>query len=471
MSMPASAPWRSSVVISAAGSPGLNRKPCHSSHSAPGGTSSCCLRLDALRDHAHPQAVGERDDAADDGRVDAGAGDRLHERPVQLDGVDRVRVQVADVAVPGAEVVDGAPDAQRLQGEQRAGDVPSSSSREALGQLELEQARGRPDSASAAAHQCRHVLQLELAGGEVHRDGQVVEARPTPVLRLPAGREEDPGAQRSDQPRLLGSVHERAWRDQAVRRVLPPDERLDTHHGTGDGVELRLVVQGSSCLSIASRIRVSTTSCCCALVCMPRVHLGVVPAGGLRLVHRRVRVAAAACRHPRRGRGACAMPMLNVMTSDRSADPDRVGKLGQHPPARPRHRFLGARRPRAAPRTRRRPAARPCHSRERSRATGRHPAQHLVPDVVAVRVVHVLEAVQVDEHHGQRPRRDRRVRAPAPSRSWKRPGWPGPSAASWLEANSSRWRSVIIRDRCATTSRDTSAGPTATSSTQLPRSP
>src|SRR5439155_17500250 len=64
--------------------------------------------LDAFGGDLEAEAVAEGDDGGDD-RVRA-AGKLGDERPVDLEGVDRQAVQVAEAAVTGSEVVDRAGD-------------------------------------------------------------------------------------------------------------------------------------------------------------------------------------------------------------------------------------------------------------------------------------------------------------------------------------------------------------------------
>ena len=84
----------------------------------------------------------------------------------------------------------------------------------------------------------------ELTGRQVDahhelRFGQRVH----PAPRLAAGRFQHPAPDRDDQPGLLGERNERQRRDEAARRVLPADERLEPDDPVGSEVHDRLVVE------------------------------------------------------------------------------------------------------------------------------------------------------------------------------------------------------------------------------------
>ena len=81
--------------------------------------------LDALAEGLEVERLAQVDEGLDErGRL-LGGGDALDEGAVDLERVDRELTQVGERAVAGAEVVDGDPDAERL--ESRAGAGPSAS--------------------------------------------------------------------------------------------------------------------------------------------------------------------------------------------------------------------------------------------------------------------------------------------------------------------------------------------------------
>src|SRR6202043_3226507 len=65
------------------------------------------LRLHALGDDPLLQALAHADRFADDGSIVWVGGDPLHERLVDLEGVDRKPLQLAQAGITSAEVIDG----------------------------------------------------------------------------------------------------------------------------------------------------------------------------------------------------------------------------------------------------------------------------------------------------------------------------------------------------------------------------
>src|ERR1700688_1369507 len=70
--------------------------------------------LDAFRQHRQTKSTSKAQDGADNGRGLIVGIDRLDERAVDLDLVERKRAQVRERRIAGAEVAHGDADAQRL---------------------------------------------------------------------------------------------------------------------------------------------------------------------------------------------------------------------------------------------------------------------------------------------------------------------------------------------------------------------
>ena len=102
------------------------------------------MGLGALGGRVHAEALGERDDGADDRGVAAARhGGAAHEALVDLDLVERRLLQIAERRIAGAEIVEREADAERLQlGEHVVGRF-AFDQEHALGDLELELARLR----------------------------------------------------------------------------------------------------------------------------------------------------------------------------------------------------------------------------------------------------------------------------------------------------------------------------------------
>ena len=88
----------------------------------------------------------------------------------------------------------------------------------------------------------RQALVEQVAGGQVHRDGQ----RPAgigPGARLREGGVQDVAGERADQPGVLGERDELVGKDQAALGVLPAHQGLGADDLAGADADLGLVVQ------------------------------------------------------------------------------------------------------------------------------------------------------------------------------------------------------------------------------------
>ena len=114
-------------------------------------------QLDALGHRVRPQGAGEVDDRRDQGRCRRAPVKLVDEAPVDLDGVDRERSEVAERRVPGAEVVDGELHADGLQLGEDAGRPVDVESQHGLGDLEHQTRRRQ----SGFPNACRSVWSNE----------------------------------------------------------------------------------------------------------------------------------------------------------------------------------------------------------------------------------------------------------------------------------------------------------------------
>jgi hypothetical protein len=129
--------------------------------------------LDPLRDHVHAEAVRQRHDRPDDLLVAFLRGRAAHERLVDLDGVEREAVQVAERGIAGPEVVDGQLDAVALELLERARHELRVLQDDALGDLQLEAAGAQARLAHDAEDLLHAVRMHELPPGQVDVHGQV----------------------------------------------------------------------------------------------------------------------------------------------------------------------------------------------------------------------------------------------------------------------------------------------------------
>ena len=234
-----------------------------------------------------------------------------------------------------------------------------------------------------------------------------------------------PFADTRDQAGLLGQRDERLRRDVAPQRVVPADQRLGADDPTLGQIELRLIVQPELALArIASRMSASSARRSSSLL----VHLGREEAVGrpaflLGAIQRDIGLLQQDSRIGIRQHDVGRVP-------HRDADADTDGDLS----CRPGRTSAPARRSGAVPAARCRASCRaptctmansspPSRasvsvSRTQARSLAGHVDQQPVAGGVAQRVVHLLEAVEIEVEHGQRRAlAPRPVPAPARRRS------------------------------------------------------
>ena len=85
----------------------------------PAKRASLVGRLDTLGDGLHVEGPAQADDRSQQRELLLAAIGAAHERPVDLEHVDREPVEVAERGISGPEVVDREPDAERLERAQR----------------------------------------------------------------------------------------------------------------------------------------------------------------------------------------------------------------------------------------------------------------------------------------------------------------------------------------------------------------
>src|SRR5438067_10763576 len=161
------------------------------------------LRLDAFGDDIEPKGVPKAHDRLRHGRrSDRWQG--FHERAVDLELVDRQRLDAAQRRVPRAEIVDGDRDAQTAQLAQRLADLPWIFEQRRLGDLQLHPARGQPAGPQRGGDMAGEIRVVQLVAGNVDRQepGDAVDARPAECVLERAL--QHPRADRHDQAALLG---------------------------------------------------------------------------------------------------------------------------------------------------------------------------------------------------------------------------------------------------------------------------
>src|SRR5215831_1898173 len=197
--------------------------------------------LDAFGDHPEREAARERYARGDDRRVVGAHADVAHERAVHLECPHGKALEVVESRVPRAEIVDREADAERPQRLQRRLGARIPADHDALGDLELDGRRRDPGLGQRARYRL-HQLLIQLARRHVDAHPDRTKPGGLPGLGLGDRRLEDPGADRLNQPRLLGERYELRTRHPAELGVAPADQRLDRADLSVREADLRLVV-------------------------------------------------------------------------------------------------------------------------------------------------------------------------------------------------------------------------------------
>ncbi len=374
------------------------------------------------------ERLAEPDDGASQRRAVGAVADLLDERLVDLEDVDREALQVAERRIAGAEVVDGEPHAQRLE-------LPQPSSTDSvccmrtLSVISRITAEGSTPVAARASRSSLHdACALELPAGDVdeHRERHVADTPAASACSWRHASSSTHAPRRHDQPGLLGQRDEVLREQQAVLRVVPPQQRLDAVErarardrrsaGSAGSARTARWPSGAPPPSPAgpARRRTSATR-----------SLGASLAPALGGVHRHVGVAQQVVGGILAGgRGdADAGAHLDLVAAQR----ERVGHRRREPLEQRRRAVAARPRARSGWRTRRRRGGPRCRPRGRTsrKPLGRRDQQPVALGV-AQAVVHLLEVVEVEEQHGDRPPCAlRQGRARGSRGRGTAPGWPG----------------------------------------------
>ena len=196
----------------------------------------------ALGDHRLVQPARHRDDRAGDRGGVRIADHVAHEHTVDLQGVDREVLQVGKAAVAGAEVVQRQPHAALPDTAQQAAGGVAAGHHHALGQLEFEQARVEAGLFQHLVQPVMEISMLELHRRHIHRhrDGMT---ELLPRARLLARLAQHPGADRQDQPGVLGHRDELVGLVQLAPVHMPAQQGLGADDAAVAGIDLGLVVK------------------------------------------------------------------------------------------------------------------------------------------------------------------------------------------------------------------------------------
>ena len=199
--------------------------------------------LDPFRDHRHPEGLAQGDDGPDDLGVLPRCAERADERAIDLERVQPEALEIAERAVPGAEVVHLHLQAELLEPLQDPDALFGLGHDGGLGDLESE-APGRERALPHDRRELGHQFgALELPGGEIdaHRERAVVRTPFEEALEGPRRLRQHPPAQGVDQSALLGQGDEIIGPEESTLRMTPARERFETYHPVGRQRHDRLV--------------------------------------------------------------------------------------------------------------------------------------------------------------------------------------------------------------------------------------
>ena len=259
----------------------------------------------------------------------------------------------------------------------------------------------RPSVAQRAVDDARELGLESWRGDRLTRSRSRGRPRGAPVGGLAAGLVEHPVADRDDQAGLLGDRDEARGADQAARRVLPAQQRLDADDAAVSRARPRLVEQlaarrrasasrsaaSSSSRSSARARSASSKNSQRALPCSLARYMAASAS--------RSSVLGVACVPSPTTRCRCWRSRSAARPSSSSGAAARAA-CGRR--SRARRRAVDVAR--AGSRTRRRRSGRPCRSGRSARPQPLGDGdQQPVAGAVAERVVDDLEVVEVDEEH------------------------------------------------------------------------
>ena len=321
---------------------------------------------------------------------------------VDFQHVDRKPLELRQRRIPGAKVIDRHPHAQSAQALEHLPRLFGALGQCTFGDLQLQQPGRKPRIGQGRRGAARQVGQVELARRHVHSQRQIGQAGPAPLFSLAADLAQYPFAQRADHARGLGHGDKPRGRDEPLDRVVPAHQRLSAHDAARGDIDLGLVVHHHVALGqrqAQARLQLQPLARSLRHGFMKKAPRA--PPARLGAIHRRV----CALQQPVGGRG-----MLGKHANAHADTSHHLQPLGGLP-------RLGHRRNQMA-RHQRGAVGMAQVAHHHGQFVARHAPQqvagpqrplHLLRDVlqhgiargVAIAVVHVLEAVQVQDQHGQ----------------------------------------------------------------------
>ena len=204
------------------------------------------LRLDALGDDFHRQAVRHGDHGTGDGQVVTTVWQVPDEGAVDLEDIDREFLEVGERRIAGAEVVDRQANPQRAQRFEQRGGFDHVLHDRRFGDFEFEHRGIDAADPQGFSHVIRQRRVGQLVGGKVHRNRKVRHASALPCLGLAACLVDDPLAERDDEVAGLRNGNEAVGPEHAQRRMVPADQRFDAEQLAGAEFDLNKTVTVSA---------------------------------------------------------------------------------------------------------------------------------------------------------------------------------------------------------------------------------
>ncbi len=342
----------------------------------------------------HAERGSKADHRIDDGRIAAALYRRpAHEALVDLDLVERRLAQIAEGRIAGAEIVERDAHAQPFQPREHLIGGFAFMDESVFGDLQLQPLGREPRRGERIHHDAGQRRIGELQRRDVDGDAHILR----PLRGVMTGGAHHPFANRANQPRLLRNGDEHGGRDRSAHRMIPAQQCLEADDPFILRVDDRLehqmkAVMGERMtqvlLQLAAVLRVGQH-----VLGIETMHS---PAVVLRRIERQIGIAhqsLAGHAIVRTDRDAHRRADHDLRAFDpvwlRHRIDDRIGQLSQFgavdPVGQHNLEFVPAEAADHAP---------PFHDADQALA---HLAQQSVARRVAHGVVHILEAVEVDQ--------------------------------------------------------------------------
>ena len=162
---------------------------------------------------------------------------------VELEHRERQPLDIAQRGISGAEIVHCKLNAclpQLLHARDRDVDILQ---RERFGQLDFQPARIKLIPLQCCKDQIADVVEVEVCAGEVDRHDDRLDALRLPELCLPACLIQHKTGDMGDQLGFFRDRDERSRREQSAGRMLPADQRFQSHDLAGFQRDLRLIIK------------------------------------------------------------------------------------------------------------------------------------------------------------------------------------------------------------------------------------